>query len=138
NRGSRRSFGTGGERCDFDDSDRLRKRRRPGREQARRQSRPAGRRGNLTGFSYLTVELMAKRLDLLSELVPQAGVVALLANPTRSSAGRMIRDVEEAARAKGVQLHILKVSAENEIDAAFAGLVQLHAGALLIGGDPFF
>ena len=94
--------------------------------------------GNLTGFSYLTVELMAKRLDLLSELVPQAGVVALLANPTRSSAGRMIRDVEEAARAKGVQLHILKVSAENEIDAAFAGLVQLHAGALLIGGDPFF
>ena len=50
----------------------------------------------------------------------------------------MIRDVEEAARAKGVQLHILKVSAENEIDAAFAGLVQLHAGALLIGGDPFF
>jgi putative ABC transport system substrate-binding protein len=50
----------------------------------------------------------------------------------------MIGDVEEAARAKGVQLHILKVGAESEIDAAFPALVQLHAGALLIGGDPFF
>ena len=50
----------------------------------------------------------------------------------------MTGDVEEAARAKGVQLHILKVGAESEIDAAFPALVQLHAGALLIGGDPFF
>ena len=50
----------------------------------------------------------------------------------------MIRDVQEAARAKGVQLHILKASTESEIDAAFATLVQLHAGALVVGADPFF
>ena len=51
---------------------------------------------------------------------------------------RMIRDVQEAARAKGVQLHILKAGTESEIDAAFASLVQLHAGALVVGTDPFF
>ena len=50
----------------------------------------------------------------------------------------MIRDVQEAARAKGVQLHILKAGTESEIDAAFASLVQLHAGALVVGSDPFF
>ena len=50
----------------------------------------------------------------------------------------MIRDVQEAARAKGVQLHILKAGTESEIDAAFATLVQLHAGALVVGADPFF
>jgi len=50
----------------------------------------------------------------------------------------MIRDAQEAARAKGVQLHILKASTESEIDAAFASLVQLNAGGLLVGTDPFF
>src|SRR5260370_20547509 len=94
--------------------------------------------GNLTGGSFLTVELMPKRLELLSEIVPQARVIALLVNPTRSSAEGMIRDVREAARTKRVQLQILKASTESEIDAAFATLVQLHAGGLVIGGDPFF
>ena len=81
---------------------------------------------------------MPKRLELLSELVPQAGVIALLVNPNNPSAERIMRDVQEAARAKGVQLHILKAGTESEIDAAFASLVQLHAGALLVGTDPFF
>ena len=54
------------------------------------------------------------------------------------NAERVIRDVQEAARAKGVQLPILKAGTESEIDAAFASLVELHAGALLVGGDPFF
>jgi putative ABC transport system substrate-binding protein len=94
--------------------------------------------GNLTGVSFLTVELMPKRLELLSEIVPQVGVVAMLVNPNRSSAEGMIRDVREAARTKRVQLQILKAGTENEIDAAFATFVQLHAGALVIGGDPFF
>jgi putative ABC transport system substrate-binding protein len=94
--------------------------------------------GNLTGFSVLVVELTAKRLELLSELVPQAGVIALLANPNNESAERMIRDVQEAAHAKGVQLHILKASTESEIDAAFTTLLQLQAGALVVGSDPFF
>jgi putative tryptophan/tyrosine transport system substrate-binding protein len=80
---------------------------------------------------------MAKRLELLSEIVPQAGVIALLVNPNNASAEPMMRDVQEAARAKGVQLHILKAGTESEIDAAFATGVQ-HAGALVLGGDPFF
>ena len=92
--------------------------------------------GNLTGVSILTVELMPKRLELLSELVPQAGVIALLVNPNNSNAERIIRDVQEAARAKGVQLHILKAGTESEIDAAFATLVQLQAGALVVGARP--
>jgi len=94
--------------------------------------------GNLTGVSILTVELMAKRLELLSELVPQARVIALLVNPNSPIAEPIMRDVQEAARAKGLQLHILKAGTESEIDAAFASLVQLHAGALVLGPDPFF
>jgi putative ABC transport system substrate-binding protein len=94
--------------------------------------------GNLTGVSYLFVELHPKRLELLSELVPQAGVIALLVNPNFSGAERTMRDVQEAARAKGVPLHILKAGSQTEIDAAFASLVQLHAGALIVGSDPFF
>ena len=94
--------------------------------------------GNLTGISGLTVELNAKRLELVSELVPQARVIALLVNTSNPGAEPVIRETLEAARAKGVQLPILKASTESEIDAAFASLVQLHAGALLVGNDPFF
>jgi putative tryptophan/tyrosine transport system substrate-binding protein len=93
--------------------------------------------GNLTGVSFVPNELTAKRLELLSELVTQAGVIALLMNPNNASAERVIRDVQEAARTKGLQLHVLKASSESEIDTAFASLVQLHAGALVVGGDPF-
>ena len=94
--------------------------------------------GNLTGVTILTAELNPKRFELLSELVPQAGVIALLVNPNNASAERVIRDVQEAARAKGVQLDILKAGAEDEFETAFASLVQRQAGALLIGNDPFF
>ena len=94
--------------------------------------------GNVTGFSNLATELAPKRLELLSELVPQARVIALLVNPHNTAHEGVARDVQEAARTKGVQLPILKAATESEIDAAFASLVQLHAGALLIGSDPFF
>jgi putative ABC transport system substrate-binding protein len=94
--------------------------------------------GNLTGFGMLLGELTPKLLELLSELVPQARVIALLVNPNLGSViERIIRDMEEAARAKGVQLPILKAGTESEIDAAFASLVQLQAGALLVAADPF-
>jgi putative ABC transport system substrate-binding protein len=93
--------------------------------------------GNLTGVSFIADELTAKRLELLSELVPRAGVIALLMNPNNATAERVIRDVQEAARTKGLQLHVLKASSESEIDTAFASLVQLHAGALVVGADPF-
>jgi putative ABC transport system substrate-binding protein len=94
--------------------------------------------GNLTGLSIFTAELMPKRLELLSELVPQAGVIALLVNPNNAGAERIMRDVREAASAKGVKLHIMKAGTESEIDAAFATLVELHVGALLVLTDPFF
>jgi len=93
--------------------------------------------GNITGFSNITNELMPKRLELLSELVPQAGAIALLVNPANPNSEPLIRDMQEAARAKGVQLQILKAGTGSEIDAAFAALVQLHAGALLVHEDAF-
>jgi len=94
--------------------------------------------GNLTGVGFLTVELMPKRLELLSELVPQAGAFVLLVNPTNENAERVVRDGRDAARAKGVQLTILKAATENEIDTAFATVAQLRAGGLLVSPDPFF
>jgi putative tryptophan/tyrosine transport system substrate-binding protein len=94
--------------------------------------------GNLTGVSFLIIELNPKRFELLQELVPQAGVIALLVNPNNPAIEPIVRDVQETARAKGVQLHILKASTESEIDTAFASLVQRQAGALLVATDPFF
>ena len=94
--------------------------------------------GNVTGISEMTTELMSKRLQLLSEMVPRATVIALLVNPTTSNAEPYIRDVEAAGRARGVQLPILKATIESEIDAAFVALVQLHAGALVVVPDAFF
>ena len=94
--------------------------------------------GNLTGMSNLAVELVPKRLELLTELVPQAKVVALLVNPTNPYTEPMIQDVQEAARAKRVQLPILKATTASEIDTAFATLANLHADALVAGDDTFF
>ena len=94
--------------------------------------------GNLTGVGHINVDLLPKRLELLSELVPQAGAFVLLVNPTNENAERVVRDGQDAARAKGVQLTTLKAATESEIDTAFATLAQLRAGALLVGPDPFF
>jgi putative ABC transport system substrate-binding protein len=93
--------------------------------------------GNLTGVSIITVELMPKRFDLLSELVPQARVFGLLVDANASNAEAMIRDTQDAARAKGIELHVVKASgvSYDEIDAAFATLLQLRAGALVVGTD---
>jgi len=80
--------------------------------------------GNLTGFSNITIELMPKLLELVSELIPQAGVIALLVNPNSPNAELLIRDMQEAARAKGVKLAVMKAGTESEINAAFASPVQ--------------
>jgi len=98
-------------------------------------SRPGG---NLTGVTFLTTELTSKRLELLAELVPKARVIAMLVNPDNPTTERLMRDAQEPARAKAVQLLILKARSESEINAAFATLVQRHADALVIGGDSFF
>lgn len=94
--------------------------------------------GNITGFSMISFELMSKRLELLSELVPQIRVVALLVNPNYHSAnGGMIPLVQRAASAKGMQLHIVKASKEDDFEPAFASLVQQKVNALVVGTDPF-
>jgi putative ABC transport system substrate-binding protein len=94
--------------------------------------------GNLTGVSILSVELMPKRLELLSDMIPLPRAIALLVNPNSAIAEPIMRDVREAASAKRIQLSILKASTESEIDAAFATLIQLHVGAVVVGADPFF
>jgi putative ABC transport system substrate-binding protein len=94
--------------------------------------------GNLTGISIFSRELHPKRLQLLSEVVPKVEVIALLMNPTNSSSDSLVRDMQEAARANGRRLAILKASTESEIDAALAALVQAHAGAVIVASDPYF
>ena len=94
--------------------------------------------GNLTGFSNITTELTPKRVELLSELVPQARVIALLVNPNNAYTDPMILVVQEAARVKRLQLPILKAGTEGEIDVAFATFAQLHADGLVVGAEPFF
>jgi len=93
---------------------------------------------NLTGVGTLAYELTFKRLQLLSELVPHASVIALLVNPKNPNVEAIVRNVPQAARTKGVQLPIVKAGTEGEIDAAFATLVDLHASALVVVSDPFF
>jgi len=92
--------------------------------------------GHLTGISILAVDLTPKRLEVLSELVPRAKVIALLVNPQNSNP--WIGDVQRAARMKGLEVQILKAGTASEIDRAFATLAQLRADALLIGDDVFF
>ena len=94
--------------------------------------------GNLTGVSNLNVELGAKRLELLHQMIPTATVIALLVNPNNSNAEPQLRDLEAAARALGLQLHVLQASKEPDFDAAFAASKKLRAGALVIGTDGFF
>ena len=92
----------------------------------------------MTGVSLLVIELVPKRLELVRDLVPNAAVIAGLVNPKNSNAGRNVAALQEAARAKGVQLHIVEASSEGNFEAAFASLAPLHAGALVVGADPFF
>jgi putative ABC transport system substrate-binding protein len=95
--------------------------------------------GNVTGVTQLNVEVVPKRLELLHELVPMATVIALLVNPTIPALAEPISIASQvAARSLGLELHVLKASTEPELDAAFANLIQLRAGGLVIGSDVFF
>ncbi len=93
--------------------------------------------GNLTGVAMMVAELAPKRFELLSEMVPQASIIALLVNPNNVQTDGVIKGVREAARAKAVELQILKASTDGEIDAAFGTLMQLQADALVVGPDVF-
>ncbi len=95
--------------------------------------------GNLTGVTSLTLEVGQKRLELLHELVPTAGIIALLVNPTSPSIPeKAIRDLQAAAGTLGLKLHILHASTDSDFDTVFATLIQLRAGGLVIGPDAFF
>jgi putative tryptophan/tyrosine transport system substrate-binding protein len=95
--------------------------------------------GNVTGITNFSGSTAAKIFELLHELIPNSGMIAVLLNPTSPSLSLSIaRDAEAAQRALGRQIQILNASTGDEIDAAFATLAKLRAGALLIGGDAFF
>jgi putative tryptophan/tyrosine transport system substrate-binding protein len=94
--------------------------------------------GNLTGATFATALLGAKRLGLLRELAPDAEVIGLLVNGNSSQGQEQMRDVQEAAQKLGQQLVVLSGGSDEDIDAAFASLAQQHVRALLVGADPFF
>jgi putative ABC transport system substrate-binding protein len=95
--------------------------------------------GNVTGVTQLAVAIGSKRLELLHEIIPKATVVALLVNPTNPPlAETLSRDAQAAGRTLGLQIHVLQASTEGEIDEAFATMVQLQCGGLVVGPDSFF
>ena len=95
--------------------------------------------GNATGINYFTGELVAKRLELMHQLVPTAVRVGVLVNPDNAgNTQATLRDVEPAARAIGLQIQVLNASSVGEIDASFASLARARADALFVAGDSFF
>src|SRR5262249_29888692 len=94
--------------------------------------------GNLTGVSSLNVEVTPKRLEILREAIPTATVVAVLLNPTSPTADSQLRNLQEAARALGLQLHVLHASSARDFDAVLASLLQLRASGLAVASDTFF
>ena len=98
-------------------------------------SRPGG---NITGMGVFNDTLSAKRLELLHELVPSARTIAYLANPANPSTKFEARTVQGAAKTLGIDLQVLNASNDLEIEAAFARLAELNAGAIIVAGEPFF
>jgi putative tryptophan/tyrosine transport system substrate-binding protein len=95
--------------------------------------------GNVTGVTQLNWEILPKRLELLHELLPTAGVIALLINPTDSVYAEMqSREALAAAHTLGIDLRVLNASTERDFDSVFADLIHLRAGGLVIGEDAFF
>jgi putative tryptophan/tyrosine transport system substrate-binding protein len=95
--------------------------------------------GNATGINFFVGDVVAKRLGLLHEVVPKAVRVALLLDPANATtAETTLRDVKEAARAVGLQVHVLNASTSSEIDAAFATLQRERSDALFVAPDGFF
>ena len=94
--------------------------------------------GNATGVNIFTTELAAKRLGLLHDTLPTADLIAVLINPNFPPAAANAREVERAALAVGKDVTVLKASSDEEIEASFATMAQLRAGALLVAADPFF
>jgi len=94
--------------------------------------------GNLTGVSSLNVQVTPKRLEILHEVVPAAAQIAVLVNPTSPTTDSQLQNLQAAARALGLQLHVLHASTERDLDAVFVTLLQLRAGGLVVASDGFF
>ena len=94
--------------------------------------------GNVTGVSFIVTELIPKRLELLHELVPKVVTVGALVNPNYSGADHQRGELQEAATATGLQVHIVTAGTQPDIDMAFASLVQQGIDTLLVANDPFF
>ena len=95
--------------------------------------------GNITGVTQASEEVAPKRLEILHELLPRAGVLALLVNPAAPQlAEPQTREMLSAARTFGIDLHVLNASTEQDFNGTFTKLTELRAGGLLIGGDAFF
>ena len=96
-----------------------------------------GPNGNMTGVTLFTSALVAKRLELLRELVPAAALLAFVVNPNDPRTKSDIEDVETGARAFGQQIIILEVNSDRDFEALFATVTQRGVRALLVGNDPF-
>jgi putative ABC transport system substrate-binding protein len=95
--------------------------------------------GNVTGINYMAVELSAKRLSLLHELMPSAARIALVVNPANPvSAETIVKDTQAAAETIGRHIDVYKAETSHEIEMAFAALVRDRADAVLVGADPLF
>jgi putative tryptophan/tyrosine transport system substrate-binding protein len=94
--------------------------------------------GNLTGISFFTNQMEAKRLGLLHEVVPKVGLIAVLLNANNPFFNNQLSDVDEASRALNLKIHIERANNEQEIERAFKEFAQRQAGALLVGADPYF
>jgi putative ABC transport system substrate-binding protein len=94
--------------------------------------------GNATGYYLFSSTLEPKKLELLHELVPTAAAIGAVVNPTSPNAETVAADLQAAARARGLQFHVVEASNEHDIDAAFATVVGRGAGALVVGNDPYF
>ena len=93
----------------------------------------------MTGINFFASELVAKRLELLRELVPRAARIAILINPANAaSADLAVKEIEEAARAMRLQIQVHNASSGREISTAFADIVRERPDALVVGSDPFF
>jgi putative ABC transport system substrate-binding protein len=94
--------------------------------------------GNVTGMGVFNATLGAKRIELTKELMPVADGIAYLLNPSNPSSEIESKGALAAARALGIELHVLNASTEYELDTAFAAVAKLRAGALVVSGEPFF
>jgi putative ABC transport system substrate-binding protein len=94
--------------------------------------------GNATGVLNISTELTAKRLDLLRELMPTAGLIAVLRNPDSPDAEGQLQEIQDAASAIGQSIHIVNASSERDFELAFAEMVQRRAGGLFVSADPLF